>query len=181
MSKFINIFVLAFVVLVVVLVTGCASAPPVYNQQSPVIKIVKESGYTRNTNRSPESVRHDPYTNLAASVRQAGPVMVTVSFQYRYSSYNRGNSRTSDCNIHVKPSDSSLFDVKRCHIDQTGNTFLVLFRTQQGEKSFDIKALCQKYEGAWPRFYSNSYIRLSYTPTGYSNLSCSYIGEDPFA
>lgn len=174
---------LSALAIAIVFLTGCGSIPqqPTYGRNSPTIEIVKESDFKRITRREPGSVRNHPYTTLSSSVKEAGDVMITVTFTYS-PGYNRRSRepRLSHCKLHIKSPDSSLADVWRCGIETAGNTFMVSFRSPGGIKSFDLKALGGTYDGQWPIRYTNSYISYGYHPGGTRTLRYYYVGPDPF-
>lgn len=175
MSTYIKIIALVMLSLTAV---GCASGRPPYSQPSPMIDTVKESGYKSNTRRTNDSVRYDPYTTLGSSVKQAGEVHITITFEYT-PGYKSREARTGKCLMHIKSSDTSLADVKSCKIDQVGNTFMVRFRGPHGEQSFDLKALGGVYDGPWPVWYTNTYVTVRFQPSQKRQLRYSYVGPDP--
>lgn len=176
MSKFVKILVLIIVPLI--FASGCAMQPQ-YPYQSPSIQTVKDSGFTSNTRRQENPVRHDPYTTLEASMKQAGEVVVTITFDYTPPSRGR-QAKATNCILHVKSSDSALSDMRRCKIYQAGNTFIVSFKTSQGEKSFDLRALGGEFENGAPLFYSNAFISLSFDSMKKRTVRYVYVGKDPF-
>lgn len=175
MSKYANIFIVALFGLL----AGCVSAPPVYYQRSPMIDTVKNSHYTTNSRREAEPVRYDPYTTLGSAVQQEGEVVINITFDYS-PPQRSGQARTGNCLIHIKSSDSPLSDMKRCRVYPSGNTFMISFRTEKGEKSFDLHSLPGRYEGAWPVLYTNTYVTFRYSPGSKQNLRYVYVGKDPF-
>lgn len=176
MAKFVKIFVLFTIPLI--FVSGCAMQPR-YTQPSPSIQTVRDSGFTKNTRRPRNSVRYDPYTTLEASMKQAGEVVITVTFDY--SPPRRGRqARAARGLMHIKSSDSALSDVIKCKVQQAGNTFIVTLKTSQGQKSFDLRALGGKFENGAPVFYSNAFISIGFDSMKKRTLRYVYIGRDPF-
>lgn len=177
MFKFIKIL-LVFPLLVMV---GCTSVKtgPSYNHPSPSIERMKDSGFEPGYKRNPDSTRYSPQTTLGAAVRQAGEVVVTVTFDFERSRNGR-EPRTGNCMLHIKSSDTSLSDVQRCRIQPSGGTFIVYFRGKnRQEHSFDLNALGGNFIGSRPAYYPgvfyitlNSHLR--------SNYRYVYVGKDPF-
>ncbi len=166
-----------FVVLAMsILAGGCATGPR-YNQPSPTPEVVRESGGAVNTRREPGTVRYDPATTLMSAVKQAGDVHITVLFSYQMR--NGSIPRVGNCSLHIKSSDSSLADVKRCNIQVAGSSFIVSLRTSDGTKSFDLHALGGEYDGMRPLYYNGGIISVGISSPQVQNLRYIYIGPDP--
>lgn len=171
-------FRISLVIALFAFASGCAY--PRYDQPSPGIQTVRNSGYTANTARDQRPARYNPYTTLEGAVKQAGEVQITVTFQYSPPSRGR-QARAGRCKLHIKSSDSALADVKRCRIEQAGNTFMVSLRTSQGKKSFDLRALGGRYANfSGPLFYSNSIISIGVDTMKKRTVVYTYVGRDPF-
>ncbi len=176
MSKLIQMTAVVFVALL----SGCVSSPPVYYQRSPMIETVKDSNFKTNSRVEQNPVRYDPYTVVGTAVQQQGEVVIRISFNYT-PPRRHGQGRTNNCLLLIKGSDNSLFERIDCKAEQSGNTFIISFRTdKKGIKSFDLRSLPGRYEGAWPILYSNSYVTLRYSPGVTTNLGFVYVGKDPF-
>lgn len=163
---------------VLVLLGGCAAMPN-YQYQSPTVETVRASGGAENHRRENSGARYEPYTTLAGAVKEAAPVQITVTFSYS-SSHSATAPRLGNCSLHIKPADSSIADVKRCKIEKAGNSFLVSFRTKEGEKSFDLHALGGRYDGGRPMSYNGSFVSIGLSSARKQNLRYIYLGPDPF-
>lgn len=161
----------------VAVVSGCATGPD-YRYQSPTVDTVRDSGGMANSRRDDGSVRHEPYTTLGSAVGQAAPVQITVTFTY--SSRQRGTPRVSNCVLHIKGSDTSLSDQLRCKIEPAGNSFMISFKTDEGEKSFDLHALNGHYDGGRPLHYTGNIISIGLSSARKQTLRYIYLGQDPF-
>lgn len=180
MSKFIKTFPLVLLVLL----TGCAGTgsynQPVYSQVSPMIATVKNSGYTSNDKRQPGSVRYDEYTTLGSNMKQAGEVMITVTFDFQQQ--RNGEPRTGNCFLRIKSSDTPLFSDKRCQITPSAGTFIVSFRTKEyGQQSFDLYSLGGHFVGVEPPYRSGLFYFYVGNPHRRGNFRYDYVGRDPFS
>jgi len=162
---------------------GCATHPStgsIYTLPSPTVQVVKESDYKMTTRRPVNSILNQPETTLGATVRQAGDVMITITFSYTPPRSSKYEARTGNCQIHIKSPDSSLADVLRCRIQPAGNTFIVSFRSRGGEKSFDLLSLNGRYDGAWPIAHRGRNYSYGFYGGAERTLRYYYVGPDPF-
>ena len=162
---------------------GCAGSPgynyPTYNQASPVIDTVKENNYTSTSRRRPGSVRYEETTTLEAAVKQADEVMIMVTF--RFVQRRNREPRTSNCELHIKSSDRSVFSRGSCKITPAAGTFIVSFTNREyGSQSFDLESLGGHFVGRRPPYRSSRYYYYIGDPNRQETFRYDYIGKDPF-
>ncbi len=175
---------LAFVLMMAPFFVGCAHYPSYnpYQQPSPVIKTMRESGNTMAHKPARGSLKNDPMVTLESSVNQVDSVEIAVTFTYSPPTLRR-EARVSKCQIHIKPVDSSLSEVVRCRMFPSGNSFMVVFRPsgQRTEKSFDLLALGGYCQGGCPFYsYDNGFVRIRFGNATRVPVKYVYWGPDPF-
>lgn len=178
MNKFIkNLVTLVSLLLLV----GCTTRNPVvYDQPSPSIEAVEQSGYKTGSRRDPNSVRYNKDTTLEAALKQASQVAISVNFEYKPST-KRGGARLRYCKVYIKSSDSTFYDPIRCHIEPLGTTFMVSFKSNNGPKAFVLDSLGGYWDGPQPVYYIlGGVVSIKKVSTRYQDYHYVFYDNDPF-